>query len=187
MKKLNYLLVVFVCIVIYFALKQGALMSNNTHFVLASSAFKNHETIPPKYTCGGANISPQLEWSGAPNGTKVFVLIVDDPDAQSVVGKTFVHWIVINIPTEINSLSENVRIDFGHAQELMNDFGKTRYGGPCPPDREHQYHFALFAMNKLIDMSEIKAPFTAQQFRNVLKNAIIAEAQLIGKVERIQE
>ncbi|MCX7680251.1 MAG: YbhB/YbcL family Raf kinase inhibitor-like protein, partial [Spirochaetes bacterium] len=60
---------------------------------LKSSAFLNNGYIPQKYTCEGLNQSIPLEWSGAPAKTKSFALVVDDPDAQKVVGYTWVHWV----------------------------------------------------------------------------------------------
>lgn len=188
MKKNLCLLVFLLCGTIYYLFNQDVLMSNNTNFTLTSQAFSSNQAIPSAYTCEGADISPQLSWSGAPNGTKNFVLILDDPDAQSVSGKTFVHWIVINIPTEISDLPEAAIINFGHAQELLNDFGKTRYGGPCPPNGKHHYHFTLFALNEVMELNQIKPPlkipFTAEQFRSVMKKFIIGEAQLIGTFTR---
>lgn len=155
-------------------------MSPST-FILRSNAFQNGQPIPREYTCDGTNISPHLAWQNAPNGTKCFALIVDDPDAQAVIGKTFVHWIVINIPTEISELTNNASVKtLGHAQELLNDYKKTSYGGPCPPDRQHTYYFTLFALSQPIEKINFAPPITAEQFRQEMRGTIIGEAQLTG-------
>lgn len=111
----------------------------NAKFTLVSSAFAHGAQIPSKYTCDGANISPQLSWSDAPQATKSFALIVDDPDAPA---KTWVHWVVFNIPATIAQLPEDV-----HSGDFLlgsSDFTKgasapTPYGGPCLPSGTHRY------------------------------------------------
>src|SRR6476619_5097039 len=73
---------------------------------LRSSAFAANASIPPEYTCDGANHSPPLEWSGAPPGTRSFALIVDDPDAPDPKAPkmTWVHWVLYDIPATASSL-----------------------------------------------------------------------------------
>lgn len=71
-----------------------------------SEAFKNGENIPVEYTCDGKNISPELSWNGIPVGTKSIALIMDDPDAPM---GTFVHWILFNIPADVNKLHSGIR------------------------------------------------------------------------------
>ncbi len=97
-----------------------------------SSAFREGEVIPVKYTCDGADLSPPLSWSDIPEGTKSFVIIADDPDAP--IG-TFTHWVIYDIPAKVRSLEEGVpkteRV--GDAKQGLNDFGYVGYGGPCPP------------------------------------------------------
>ena len=90
---------------IFIGFSEGQIMSKN--FELKSDSFQNEGNIPPQYTCDGKNISPQLSWLNVPQGTKELVLIVDDPDAKKVVGKTFVHWIVKDISLETNQIPEN--------------------------------------------------------------------------------
>jgi Raf kinase inhibitor-like YbhB/YbcL family protein len=99
---------------------------------LSSPAFSNRQTIPAKYTCDGENLSPPLQWSGAPVETPSFVLIIEDPDAPTGV---FRHWAVYNLPPEVAALPEGVGGQ-PSAEELrqgVNDFGHARYDGPCPP------------------------------------------------------
>ena len=116
---------------------------------LTSMAFQHGGDIPNKYTCEGENVSPPLAWSGAPEGTRSFLLVCDDPDAPSEV---FHHWAAFDIPPDWRALKE------GHSAESLakgfrqavNDFGKSGYLGPCPPrgDKPHRYHLRLSALNE---------------------------------------
>ena len=107
---------------------------------VASPAFNNGQTIPAKYTCAGANISPPLQWSGVPPSAKSLTLTVDDPDAS---GGHFTHWQVTQIPPTTTAIPEG-----GHVgSEATNGFGKPGWGGPCPPSGEHHYVFTLTALD----------------------------------------
>src|SRR5712692_6948828 len=98
-------------------------------FEINVSGFTNGGTIPRQHACDGKDLSPALAWSGAPQGTKSFVLIVDDPDAPSGVWN---HWLQYDIPAAAQSLPEGFRPGrVGHSGK--NDFGRLGYGGPCPP------------------------------------------------------
>src|SRR3982751_1488731 len=109
---------------------------------LSSSAFQDGQPIPTQYTCAGANQSPPLQWGEPPPGTRSFALVIDDPDAPS---GTFRHWGVFDIPASARSIGGGQR----SGTEVINDFGKRGYGGPCPPKRHgvHHYHFKLFALD----------------------------------------
>lgn len=139
---------------------------------ITSPAFEDRQKIPPQYTCNGENINPPLEFSDIPRGTKSLVLIVDDPDAP---GGTWTHWVVYNISPELREVKENSIPDDG--EEGITSFGKTGYGGPCPPSGVHRYFFKLYALNKTISIEGIADKET------VLKNmedSIIAQAELVG-------
>ena len=114
---------------------------------LTSSAFKNNEMIPSKYTCQGEDINPELEIKNIPDGTKSLVLIVDDPDAPM---GTWVHWVVFNIPNTVEKIKENSMPGVGG----INNFGKLNYGGPCPPSGTHRYFFKLYALDTLLAHKE---------------------------------
>ncbi len=148
---------------------------------LTSTAFTQNNTIPSKYTCDGADISPPLAWSGAPSGAKSFALIADDPDAPA---GTWVHWIIWNIPAAAASLKEGIGKSAALAdgtKQGLSDFRKAGYGGPCPPSGTHRYFFKLYALN-----SELNLPATATKanLESAMKGHILAEAQLMGKYER---
>src|SRR3954447_25682558 len=110
-------------------------------FRIFSSAFAEGGTIPRLHTCAGADVSPSLEWSDVPAGTLSFALVVDDPDAPA---KTWTHWVLFDIPASARTLAQGTRIGVSG----RNDFGRTGYGGPCPPaGPPHRYYFRLYALD----------------------------------------
>ncbi len=149
---------------------------------LISTAFKEGELIPKKYTCVGQDVSPTLQWSGAPQGTLSFALICDDPDAP--VG-TWVHWVFFNIPPEENGLPEGVPTKEAFpkgAMQGLNDFKRVGYGGPCPPPgKPHRYDFKLYALDALLNL---RPRATKSQVLDATKGHILAEAQLMGRFGR---
>ena len=147
---------------------------------IQSSAFKEGEKIPSKFTCDGENVSPQLSWSDFPSNTKTFALIVDDPDAP---GGTFVHWVVYNLPSNVTSLPEgntSKNLPKGTVQGT-NHFGDNDYGGPCPPSGTHRYYFKLYALDSEV---QLKAGSGKRDLLKAMEEHILAEAQLMGKYER---
>lgn len=145
-------------------------------FHLRSPAFKEGEAIPSKYTCDGENISPPLLFENTPQGTKSLVLIVDDPDAPS---KTWVHWVVYNIPATTAEAKEGKALS--GSIEGLNDFGDRSYGGPCPPSGTHRYFFKLYALDQLLSLKE---GATKEQVEKAMQPHILAEAQLMGTYSR---
>ena len=107
--------------------------------------------IPRKYTCDGEDLSPPLSWSGLPAGTKSLALIVDDPDAPDPKAPkmVYVHWVLYNIPADAAGLAEAIRAaDLPRGTlEGLNDWGRTGYGGPCPPIGRHRYFHKLYALD----------------------------------------
>lgn len=157
---------------------------------LISPAFSHNEAIPAQYTCDGANISPALAWSDAPEGTASFALIVDDPDAVSAVAsakeepsKVWTHWIVFNIPPTVDHITENqgsTRADVPFMQGLT-DFNAKNWGGPCPPNGTHHYQFTLYALNNMLDL----APgATKEQLLKAMHGHILEQTTLIGTYQR---
>ena len=154
-----------------------------TSLRLTSSDFANGSPIPVahegnSFGCTGRNVPPTLSWTGAPKGTRSFVLTMVDPDAPQPGG--FVHWIVYNIPARRHSIDS--RSLHGTSQG-QNDSGSTGYVGPCPPSGSgpHHYHFTLYALNlrriqgRDLDLSSL---------RKAMKHHILAQATLIGTFER---
>lgn len=152
--------------------------SQGEEMKIFSSVFSNDGMIPEKYTCDGKNISPPLSWSGAPENTKSFVLIVDDPDAPN---GTWDHWIVLNIPAHINAIPENVVPLTQGMLAGKNSWGQTNYGGPCPPSGVHRYFFKLYALNVQLSFRE---GATKEEVLHAMKNHVLKEAELVGKYAR---
>jgi Raf kinase inhibitor-like YbhB/YbcL family protein len=152
--------------------------------VLTSPAFSHEGTIPGQYTCEGADISPPLAWSNAPTGTKSFALIVDDPDAPDprAPKMTWVHWVLQNIPANVNSLPEDAGqhgLPPGTVQGL-NDWKRPGYGGPCPPIGKHRYFVKLYALDTVLPGDRP----TKAQLLEAIQGHILAQAQLIGTYQK---
>ncbi|HEX7271036.1 MAG TPA: YbhB/YbcL family Raf kinase inhibitor-like protein [Casimicrobiaceae bacterium] len=152
---------------------------------ITSSAFAANAAMPSLYTCEGKDISPPLAWSGAPGRTKGFVLIVDDPDAPDPAAPkmTWVHWVLYNIPATASSLPEAVKSAALPAgtREGINDWKRTRYGGPCPPIGRHRYFHKLYALDALLP--DLNRPDKVA-VEKAMQGHILAEAALIGTYQR---
>lgn len=138
--------------------------------------------IPEKYTCDGDNIIPELEIFDIPEETKSLALVMDDPDAKSVIGRTFDHWIIWNIPPETKKISSD-SFPFSGSVEGKNDFGKTGYGGPCPPKGhgQHKYIFKLYALDTTLDLPKGS---TKTELEEAIKKHIIEKTETSGVYER---
>jgi Raf kinase inhibitor-like YbhB/YbcL family protein len=110
-------------------------------FMLTSSEFTDGSAIPGQFTCQGADISPDLAWTGVPTGAAALVLTVEDPDAND-----FTHWLVLDLPGVDGSLPKGVPPGAPTPEQGRNDFGRVGYGGPCPPSGTHHYRFTLYAL-----------------------------------------
>ncbi len=141
---------------------------------LLSEEFEEGDNIPAKFTCDGADISPQLSWENTPHQTKSFALSMTDPDAP---GGTFVHWLVYDIPKDIRTIDQAGLPD--EAEQVVNDFGKKNYGGPCPPYGTHRYIFTLYAL----DTEHLEHVDRNNFFREVERHTI-SKAQLKGLYRR---
>ena len=142
---------------------------------VTSSAFQGGANIPSKFSCDGANRSPPLQISDVPSEAKSLVLIVDDPDAPSGL---FTHWAVWNISPQTSTIAEG---SVPRGVQGTNDFGKSGYGGPCPPSGTHRYYFKIFALDRALDL-----PFGAKrgQLDAAIKAHIIAQGELMGRYSR---
>jgi Raf kinase inhibitor-like YbhB/YbcL family protein len=141
---------------------------------LTSNAFENNGTIPTMYTCAGAGTSPALAWSGAPAGTKAFVLTVHDPDAPLAGG--FTHWIVTDLPAAAASLPAAVA-----AADVIAGGGTqaVAYRGMCPPTgaAAHHYHFRLYALDAPLGAA---AGVSKDSIEAAMQGHILAQTDLVG-------
>ena len=143
---------------------------------LKSPIFNEGNTIPTSYTCDGSDISPQLDWTGIPENTLSLVLIADDPDASQ---STWVHWVLYDLPPDLNGLPEAVT-EVGTSG--TNSFRKLGYGGPCPPKgSEHRYYFKLYALDSLLSLEE---GASKAEVDKAMQGHILAQGQLMGKYRR---
>jgi Raf kinase inhibitor-like YbhB/YbcL family protein len=149
---------------------------------LKSTAFAEGQPIPSRYAYDNEDISPDLQWSGAPSTAKSLALICDDPDAPM---GTWVHWVLYDLAPSMTGIPEGMpkstTLDSG-AKQGMNDYKKTGYGGPCPPPgKPHRYFFKLYALDAKLDL---KPGLTKQDLLKALGGHIIAEGELMGTYQR---
>ena len=145
-------------------------------FTLTSPSLTDGGSIPARQTCDGQDLSPALSWQDAPGGTLSLALIVDDPDARG-----FVHWVAYDIPGgPSGTLPEGIRSNDTLPQG-RNDFGKTGYGGPCPPSGTHRYVFTLYALSARPNLSGLPS---AADVRAAIAGRILAEAKLTATYTR---
>ena len=148
---------------------------------LSSPSFEDGEEIPERFTCEGENVSPALTWSSEPEGTVSLALIVHDPDAPS---GDFVHWLAWNLDPKPGELTEGMK-DVGSplAVEGVNSWGRTGYGGPCPPPGHgpHRYLHELYAVDRELDLHPGAG---REQLEAALEGHVLAEARVMGTYER---
>ena len=148
---------------------------------LTSTAFESRGAIPARHTGEAEDVSPALEWSDAPDGTKAFAVICHDPDAPLVTPGTygFVHWVLYNLPGSTTRLEEGA----SEGTVGANDFGGTGYGGPMPPEGHgvHHYFFWVLALDKDLDL---EAGLTLWEFLERAEPHIIGMNRLVGTYQR---
>lgn len=148
---------------------------------LTSSAFDAGGNIPRKHTGEGGDVSPALRWSGAPDDARAFAVVCHDPDAPLVTPGHygFVHWVLYNIPAGVHELPEGVQ----EYTSGKNDFGKTGYGGPMPPEGHgrHHYFFWLLALRRETDYP---AGLTLWELLEQVEPDVIAMNRLVGTYTR---
>lgn len=156
--------------------------TGGTTMILSSPAFSNGGDIARKFTCDGADVSPQLTWSDPPAGTKSFALLSDDPDAP--VGN-WNHWTMWNLPLDLRGLPEGVSKKASlpdGSQQGLNDFRKPGYNGPCPPPgKPHRYYFKLFALDTKL---ELKPSASKKELEAAMKGHILAQEEWMGRYGR---
>jgi len=152
---------------------------------LHSPAFGHEAEIPRRYTCDGDDVSPPLLWSGVPEGARSLALVVDDPDAPDPAAPrmTWVHWVLYNLPPGSGGLAEGLgpgELPEG-ALEGLNDWGRTGYGGPCPPVGRHRYFHKLYALDVMLpDLGEPKKA----ELEQVIQGHVLGRAEIIGTFRR---
>jgi Raf kinase inhibitor-like YbhB/YbcL family protein len=140
---------------------------------ITSPAFNHHQRIPERHSSDGEDLSPPLAWSGAPDGTKAFAIVVHDPDAPLVDG--FTHWVAYGIPGDDNHVDEDTR----DVVQGNNSFGKAGYGGPAPPAGHgtHHYYFWLYALDEDLDL---EPGLERRALLDKIEDHVIEQARLVG-------
>lgn len=158
--------------------KPGFPKEGTMSFTITSPAFAEGAAIPTIHTCDGADHSPALRWSGAPEGARGFALVVHDPDAPS---GDFVHWALYDLPGNLQELPEEAS---GIGVAGSNDFGKSGYGGPCPPrgHGRHRYVFTLSALDQ--EKSGLGPGARRGDLERAMQGHVLGEARLTGGYER---
>lgn len=148
---------------------------------LASSNFAADARIPARFTCDGENLSPNLDWTGAPSTTKTYALILHDPDAPI----DFTHWLVWDIPPDVHQLAEGASNRAAMPEgsnQGMNGFGRVGYGGPCPPrGKAHHYTFRIFALDTKVGLG---SGASREQLESAMRSHIVSQGQIVALYQR---
>jgi Raf kinase inhibitor-like YbhB/YbcL family protein len=165
---------------------RGAPMALQT-LKLTSPAFANAGDIPSVFTCEGKDVSPPLGWSDVPANAKSVALLVEDPDAPDPKApkRTFVHWVLYNVPTTARGVPEDARANGlpEGAIEGRTDWGQPGYRGPCPPIGKHRYFFRLYALDVAMDLQSLKAA-TKPDLERAMEGHVVGKGELLGFYEK---
>lgn len=182
MGKMNKKILIFLLLIL-FTMSLSAAEGRKKKMKIVSTAFKHEALIPAKYTCDGANVSPELNWSGAPENTKSYVIICDDPDAPA---GTWVHWVVFDIDPAVTKLAEGMEKGYevkGVAKQGVTSFIAPGYGGPCPPSGTHRYYFKIYALDiATLNLDPKKA--TKKEVLAAIDGHVIGQGELMGRYAR---
>jgi Raf kinase inhibitor-like YbhB/YbcL family protein len=152
---------------------------------IRSPSFEAMGDIPRRHTCDGEDVSPELRWSGVPPGARSLVLVVDDPDAPDPEHpkRTWVHWVLYDLPATATGLPEAVseaQLPAG-TKPGLNDWNRTGWGGPCPPIGRHRYFFKLYALGS--ELGDLARP-TQAALERAMQGRVLAQAELIGTYQK---
>lgn len=149
---------------------------NVANLRVSSRAFDPHTRIPERHTGDAEDVSPALEWTGSPDGTRSFALVMHDPDAPLVEG--FTHWVLYGIPANVTALPEGTR-DFVKG---MNSFGNDGYNGPAPPPGHgvHHYYFWVYALDTELDL---EPGLDRRSLLERIEDHVVEQARVVGLYE----
>ncbi len=167
-KKIGFLIIVISVLFISIGLLAQTDREEEGKMKITSPEFKHNEMIPKKFTCQGQDMNPTLTIESIPKEAKSLALICDDPDAP---GGTWVHWVLFDMPI-ISKIEENSV----PGKEGMNDFGRQRYGGPCPPSGTHRYFFKIYALDTELNLGNVDK----KGLEKAMQGHILDKAELIG-------
>jgi Raf kinase inhibitor-like YbhB/YbcL family protein len=152
---------------------------------IRSTRFDPNGEIPTECTCEGSDVSPHLAWSGVPAAARSLALVVYDPDAPDprAPQRTWVHWVLYDIPPHAGGLPDGVRTGSlpSGTHEGKNDWNRTGFGGPCPPIGRHRYFFKLYALD--VALGDRHA-LTRAELEQAMAGHVLAEAELVGTYQK---
>jgi len=153
-------------------------------FDITSADIRANEPVATRFTCDGEDISPELRWEGAPQGTLSLALIAEDPDAP---GGIFIHWVVYDIPADITGFkrgASGAKALGEGAKEGVSSFGREGYNGPCPPPGhgEHRYYFRLTALD--IERLAVKNRANKADVKAAMEGHVLAETSIMSTYSR---
>ena len=171
----------------WLASRRADLRGRAAELQMTSAAFSPGSEIPAEYSAKeGEDISPPLSWWAGPEGTQSFVLIVEDPDAPTP--EPFVHWLLYNIPPQLQSLPADVRHETlaaaAHgAMQGKNSTLKVGWTGMAPPkgDTPHHYHFQLFALDRRLDL---EPGVGRSALIEAMSGHVLGNGELVGTYKR---
>src|SRR3989338_238986 len=172
---MKILFFILILIFVIGCIKQNQIETGVVDMKLTSTAFAHNSTMPSEFTCDGQDLSPPLTISDVPSNAKSLVLIMDDPDAP--VG-TWDNWIVFNIPPSTKEIAKGTEPK-GTAGK--NSWGRTGYGGPCPPSGTHRYFFKLYALDTQLNLPEGSAK---KDLEKAMQGHILEKVELMGNYKR---
>lgn len=157
----------------------AACLGRKSMLTITTPAFAHEAEIPMRYTQEGENLSPELVFSGVPANARSLVLLSDDPDAPDPEApkRIWLHWLVVNIPTETAGFAEGVSDYPQGCRIAVNDSGVRGWSGPRPPIGRHRYYFKLYALDTTLDLPE---NFTRSQVEAAMAGHVIESAVTMG-------
>jgi hypothetical protein len=154
----------------------STIQTGKTAMTISSPVFDGNPSIPAAYTCDGMDLNPPLSFGDVPTTSVSLALIMHDPDAPS---GDWVHWTLWDIPPETQGIAEG-RVPSGAIQGVT-DFGRSGYGGPCPPDGQHRYIFELVALDAVLGLP---SSTKREDLEAAMKGHVIDQAELVGTYKR---
>jgi Raf kinase inhibitor-like YbhB/YbcL family protein len=157
-------------------LTSACISNSGTGLIISSPSLTDNEVMPVEFTCNGKNISPEIDWSGAPTKTKSYAMILVDLDAP---GGTFTHWLVYDMPISMILLPKhmaNLGKIIGGTKQGTNDLGTIGYSGPCPPSgATHRYMFTIYALDTVLDLDP---EVNVIRLKDLMEHRILEQASM---------
>lgn len=150
-----------------------------TTLLVSSPAFDHGQQIPRRHTCDGDDLSPPIHIAEAPDDTRSYAILMEDPDSP---GGTFVHWLAWNLQGDTSEIPEGADIPRMGGREGNNGFRDTGYSGPCPPPGgAHRYFLRVFALS---DPLELTRGVGRSQLEAAMRGKVLAEGTIMGTYQR---